>query len=153
MSLLIPKENLQMCSRNVSEQVNYLVSEGMHNPMRAADMARRAILHFAPDLMSFIGKRVKVESSNVFLLDEESVEGHYDEGSFQARLSRMSVERITSTDSLEGLVTDLEVENCDIALTFKPEFTDPDPIDLVFGRQIIVPLGDVERLELPLNSN
>lgn len=153
MGLKLPREDLQACSFNVSQRINGL--ESIHpchkDPYRQADIARQAIKHFVPDLMVFVGKRLKIVSEGVFVFGEatEASSSFYEGGSFLARLSSLSVEQMTSVVGPQDFEDGIEFTASDIALKFAPMIEDPDPVDLVFGSELVVPMRNLEHIELP----
>lgn len=151
MPLSIPKENLHLCSTALDERLKTLSELGVEDGLSRAEVGAKLVKSFVPDVFLMPGKQVTLEGSQIFVLDDGESK-HYDYGSFKAQLARISIEKVFRTEYMAEIDQEFEFITNDLAFVFRPTIEEADPIDIIFGQQVLVPMRGIQRLELALDG-
>ncbi|MBC7746892.1 hypothetical protein H7Y40_02840 [Pedobacter sp.] len=148
MPLSVPRENLATCSQIINERITYLTERGYSfRDDRCVDVVRQVVGDIIPQITDLYQERVLVEAGGLFVFsagESQRIGG----GSFSAKLARLSIQQVTSSERLEGFDGKFVDIRHDLGLVFRPEIADADPVDLVFGDEILIAMAELERLEL-----
>ncbi len=134
-------------------------------------MARRIILSCMPHIMDFLHARVTVEASQAHLLVTSRVEApsgvtsepkgdeHLTEAvvdtdirpidglHVQAKFKNVEFQPTIRHEQLEGYSGSLLVEEYDLFAVVRPQYIDPEPGEIVFGDEVMVPFREVNLFE------
>ncbi len=138
-------ERLQAISDVVREELSrHEEKGGVYHDLQAAIIAKKAIETCMPGLAELQNSRIIVEASAAVLLGDEdplSLDGIHVEGAFQ----RISIQQVIS--SIESGETPLQLSTFDLCAVLTPQYADPDPRDLVFGKELYVPFKSIDLFE------
>lgn len=151
MPLTISTENLHLCSSALDERLKSLSELGIEDGLSRAEVGSKLVKSFVPDLFLMPGKQVTLEGSQIFVLDDGESR-HYDYGSFKAHLARLSIEKVFRTEYMPEIDEEFEFITNDLAFVFRPTIEDADPIDIILGQEVFVPMRGIQRLELVLDG-
>ena len=134
-------DRLQECSWAIDEQMRNL--EGMGHDFRsdrALQIAALSLKTYVPEILGMSGERVRIETEECLSIANDDDIDRFGEASFGGTLARISLQQLSRQERLEGL-PELHTTRYDLCLVMTPQIVDPEPVDLVFGTEVWVPLG------------
>jgi hypothetical protein len=147
--MLIPSnvERLRTISDIVREELDEHVREGgAYYDERAGQIAARAIQTIMPGLVDMQGSRVVVEAERgIAVLDDEAEQPSFAGVSVEAQLQRVSIQQAVHNLRIDG--SELSYVTHDLFAVLTPRFLEPDPVDIVFTKELYIPFGSVENFD------
>lgn len=142
MSNLANHEKLHLISDGVGEALaNHVDTGGHYYDGISAHIAARAIHGIMPELMQLRKSRIVIEAGAGVALDiagrSETLEGLRVEAQFE----RVSIQGLLAT--MGSGESALSMMSYDLCAILKPEYVDPEPLEIVFGEEIYVPFGSI----------
>jgi len=145
MSTTIERQRMLECSFDINDEIKILVERGAgFQDDVALEVATLALKRYVPELLKWGSERVTVEAGQCFSIDGEEVD-RFQDVSFSGTLGRIGIRQLNREERLEGGV-EMASTSYDLCMVFTPAILDPDPVDLVFGKELIVPLSYAQTL-------
>ncbi len=133
------------------EYAQHELEGGQYDDETTKKIARRVLLTCVPHIMKFMHSRVIVEAPVAHVLNTSINE--FDDGittdidvrpieglHVQAKFKNVEFQPIMRQDSYDG---PLFVEQYDLFAVVRPQYVDPEPDEIVFGDEVMVPFGEV----------
>lgn len=147
--MLLPNnsEKIQTISEVFREDIaRHEANGGTYYDEKAGQIAKQAIDTFMPGFAELRQGRLIVDAARGITLQGEQITRH-DGLHVEAKLARVSIQQLTSTIEEEGLGA-VSLTNYDLFAVLEPRYKDPDPVDIVFGDELLIPFADIERFDL-----
>jgi hypothetical protein len=145
MGTTIERQRLLECSFDIDDEIKSLVKSGVgFQDDVAISVAFLALKRYVPEMLQWGSERVAVEAEQCFSIDGEEVD-RYQDVAFSGNLGRISLQQLNREETLESGI-EFATTSYDLCMVFTPTILDPDPVDLVFGREILVPLSYAQTL-------
>ena len=145
--MLIPKnhEKLQVISEVIADGFERLEREGVpYYDDRVFDLAQQAIQTFMPELVRLSGEVMTIEAQQgVSIGDGDSMS--FDGVRVRSIFKRVIIQQLLESAILEDV--SLQTSTLDLCVVMTPAYIDPDPQDIVFGRELYVPFSSVTEFE------
>ncbi len=138
-------DQLHRISDIVSDEIErHIAQGGQYYDETASVIAARAIRDYMPQLATFQGNQVTVESQMALLAEGASYQ-RLSGARTKAVLSRVCIQQVIESTG-EG-DSEVVLSRHDLFMTLTPQFVDPDPDIIVFGNELYVPFCEVRRLD------
>lgn len=118
---------------------------GTYYDEKAGQLAKEAIATCMPDLVKLQKERLIVEAARGITLQGDQV-AHHEGLHVEASLARVSIQQLVSTIEDDELGS-VALSNFDLFAVLVPHYIDPDPVDIVFGDELLVPFSEIEHFE------
>ena len=139
------REKIQIISELFREGMDkHELTGGKYYDDTAVALAGHAIQTFMPEIASWQQNRVVVEANSGLLIDGANVttlEGM----AVEARLERVSIQQLIGNVAIGDI--GLSIDHYDLFAVLRPRYVDPDPQDIVFGEEVMVPFSEVRLFE------
>lgn len=112
---------------------------------RMYSVAKTAISTIMPELVDMTGERVKIEAYRGISIDEAVTTAHdgiYTVGSLRRIMLQKRVETVDFGE------LEYQSQMVDVCAVITPHYKDPDPVDLVFADELVVPFVGIQELRL-----
>lgn len=145
--MFVPRnhEKLQVISEVVADGFGKLDQEGVpHYDDRMFGLAQQAIRDCMPELVRMSNEVVTVEASlgvSVEEGDTPTYTGLHVTGTFHG----VDIQRLIETAILDGMPLDMSA--AELCAVITPRYVDPDPKDIVFGKELYVPFSAITEFE------
>ena len=147
--MLLPQnhEKIQTISEIFKEDMDrHEMNGGAYHDEKAGELAARAIQSLMPELADMRQTRIAIEA-NTGMVIEGSRSKAYNGVYVQATLERVAIQSMVTKFPADASGFSDQLNQYDLFAVFKPRYTDPNPQDLVFGQEILVPFSDITRFE------
>lgn len=119
---------------------------GTYDDEEAARLAAEAIQTCMPELAKLQNERLVVEAGQGIALEGKQFT-RFEGLRVEAKLARVSIQQLVSTIKDEEFDS-VRFSSFDLFAVLTPRYVDPDPTDIVFGEELLVPFAEVERFEV-----
>ena len=119
---------------------------GEYDDDTTKQMAQRVIFSCMPHIADFLQQRVIVEAPKAHLLDNDDprpIEGLH----VEAKFKNIEFQPVLKKERLEGFMGSLLLQDYDLFAVVRPQYHDPEPDEIVFGDEVMVPFGEVTLFE------
>ncbi len=140
-------ERMQTISEIIREELNVHESNGgVYHDDIAGQIAARAVQTCMPSLASMRGERVLVEA-NAGISLQDSVASGFEGVRVEARLERVAIQSLVRILDESNPDQPLLLTTYDLFAVMRPRYVDPDPQDIVFGDELLIPFEEVRMFE------
>lgn len=145
--MFIPKnhEKLQVISEIIADGYGKLEQDGVpYYDDRVFGLAQQAIRDCMPELVRMSGEVMTIEASRGVSLedtDSRSFNGLHVSGTFE----RASIQQLIEAAMFEE--ASLDMSTLDLCAVITPRYVDPDPQDIIFGKELYVPFSSITAFE------
>lgn len=142
--MLVPtqSEKLQVCSAVIQDELLQLHEEGIpYYSDRAAKIAAHAVMTFVPELSELARSTVLVEASQAVSIDNEDSLSFSGGIHVAGVLRSVQIQQVIEEANFEGIP--LSSIRFDLCAVLTPKYIDPDPVDIIFGKELYVPFGAI----------
>jgi hypothetical protein len=147
--MLIPKnhEKLQVISEIVADGFDRLERDGVpYYDDQVFNLARQAIETCMPELLRMSGEVMTIEAmQGISLLDSDN-STPFDGLHVRSVFKRVSIQQLLESATLDDV--SLQTSTLDLCVVMTPAYVDPDPQDIVFGKELYVPFSFVTEFEM-----
>ncbi len=150
--MLIPSnpDKLHACSTVVQDGLDRLNAEGIpYYHDRSEQIAAHAISVCMPELRDYAKQLITIEANTAVSIEQED-----DERSSNS-LTGIHVGGILRSISIQQIIEQMTFDNAnvetmrhDLCAVIVPRYYDPDPKDIVFGKELYVPFSEITGFEL-----
>lgn len=146
MALVIPRQRLYDCSAMFGDDVEKMKLDLDDDSETVILLAKQAIDMVLPELQTMVDAAVGVESDVALQSHDDEVRA-FAMASFVGNLASMRLSDVHKNEVVEGLGTVTTVKP-DILLVFRQKIQHPDPVDLGYSDEILVPMHEMGHMRL-----
>lgn len=144
--MFIPKnhEKLQAISEIVADGFDRLERDDVsYYDNRVADLALQAILVCMPELVRMYSEVMTIEAMQGVSIGDDDMS--FDGLRVSSIFRRVSIQQLIESATIEDV--SLQTSKIDLCAVMTPVYIDPDPQDIVFGKELYVPFASITEFE------
>ena len=145
--MLVPKnhEKLQVISEIVADGFERLERDGVpYYDDLVFELAQQAIQTCMPELLRLSGEMMTIGGMQGVSIGEDSLT--LDGLRVSSIFKRVSIQQLLESATMEDVT--LQTSTLDLCVVMTPAYIDPDPQDIVFGKELYVPFSSVTEFEM-----
>lgn len=145
MPLTVHRNQLQECSGFLQEALD-LKGLTMERDAEAVRAIGLQVLNLMLPQLEHVYKRPTGISADLVLAKNDDEMRRYNKARFIGNFSHIRIAELVHTEE-DDILGVLETERVDVLLAFTPAIVEPDPVDLIFSREVVIPLSEIERID------
>lgn len=144
MSLHIPRQRLYECSALLRDSLEANNVTLLDNPQAVVAIGRHVIGRVIPEFHRMLSTDITVNADSV-VQTHDGFRRPIMSAEFTGNLSTFKISELEMTEYIEG-IGEVPITRTDIMLIFKQRISNPDPVDLGYSEEILVPMSEVDSL-------